>query len=89
MITDIKSPSDPMLPPAANQLWVGDSWTTGLGSPPTFVYKLQCVKDDETYDLNYLNVSMTVTQWAKWPADADDEKYILDALCANLGLVRA
>ena len=35
------------------------------------------------------NINMTQTQWAAWPADADDDEYQLTAIAANLNLTRA
>jgi hypothetical protein len=82
----IKSPSNPLLPPAANQLWISDNWSNSLGEAPVFAYKIQYVEGELTTDLKYENVSMTDEQWQKWAADSDDEQYILECLVSNLGL---
>lgn len=90
MHVTIKSPASPLLPTAANRLWISDNWNNVLNGAPTFAYKIQNVTgpaDKEVViDLNYLNAAMTKGQWEKWPADADDEEYIIAAIAANLGL---
>lgn len=79
-----------MLPPASNVLYIADAWSNSLNAAPVFSYELQCVKGpDETYHLGGGNVPMSKDQWNRWPADADDEKYITDAVLLNLGLSRA
>lgn len=89
MITAIKNPSNPLLPPAANQLFVADSWPNALGGVPVFDTVLQHVDGKTVIGLGGESVAMTREQWDKWPADADDEEYILNAVCANRGLIRA
>lgn len=89
MTTAIESPVSPLLPPATNEFYIADSWTTSLESPPVFSTELR-FRDGDTYTpLGGENVSMTEAQWAKWPEDADDREYILNCITQNRGLVRA
>src|SRR5689334_17945373 len=50
MQASIKSPTNPLLPPASNALWVSDNWNNSLGAAPQFAYKLQNVTPGEQHD---------------------------------------
>ena len=56
-----------------------------LGPPPSYYFQL--LSEDGTV-LKDGNVSMTEAQWNAWPADANDDEVQLDAISANLGLIR-
>ena len=75
-----------VFPGTANVLYIR---STGLGPPPSYYYELQEVDADGNVTvLKNGNASMTEAQWKAWPADADDENVQLDAISANLGLIR-
>lgn len=90
MIIAIASPSNPLLPPAANRLMVIDTWSSSLGNAPLFSYKIQNAvagkEGDVVTDLKFDVVAMTMEQWNNWQASDNDEQYILKCLLANLGL---
>ena len=79
-------------PGTANVLYVRAG---NLGPPPSYYYQLQNVtpgvdgNPDTVVVLKDGNINMTQTQWAAWPADADDDEYQLTAIAANLNLTRA
>lgn len=89
MTTLIESPKSGLLPSAANELYVWDSWGTSLDVPPLFQAELRLREKETVTQLGSHSVPMTDAQWQEWPADADDKEYILDAIAENMGLVRA
>lgn len=81
-----------MFAPAINELYVADSWITGLSTPPVFSYELRKRVDAKVYiPMGGASVSMTEAQWQKWPNDMNDDgdmEYILNCVAGNLGFVR-
>lgn len=83
----VKSPSDPMLPPATNRLWVSPSGSLDMNATVSFPYRLQVVKsipaigkpNDKNYqapsevvtDVSSGNCALTDDQWKNWSAGGD------------------
>lgn len=88
MITPIKSPTSKLLPPAANELYVADSWQNTLGGVPVFSTELRFREGEVITPLGGAACAMTKEQWSAWGSDVDDEEYILNCICSNRGLVR-